>query len=114
MSINFKHNYIRVKCLLTVAFLLFATEVKTETPQFILAIKTELKALYNIPDTAYQFETGQLYYSKDKCERTLLSNFFNKTSSARKPRDTLLIESYLGRYLAQQFRCIEVQKIFVD
>ena len=99
---------------INLVILLFATEVKTETLYFILEIKTDLKALENIPDTAYQFETCQPYSSKDKCERTLLSNFLNERSSARKFRDTLLIESYLGRYLAQQFRCIEVQKIFVD
>ena len=52
MSINFKHNYIRVQCLLTVAFPLLAAEVKTETLYFILAIKTDLKALDQIPDTA--------------------------------------------------------------
>ena len=52
MSINFKHNYIRVRCLLIVAFPVFAAKVKTETLYFILAIKTDLKALDQIPDTA--------------------------------------------------------------
>lgn len=105
----------RVLLILILGSIIFvAPPVKAETLYFILAINTDLKARDNIPEAVYQFERGKLYSSEKKCETALISNFLSDNRTARKLNNNFIIESFLGKSLMQQFRCVGIQKIIVE